>query len=380
MKSRTSAGNEENEDEALPSITLRFPVPREHEGMRVDQFIQNRIPRLSRTRATEIVRTCAQTEDGTRLRPGQRVRRGQEIQLIRPGFREPEVPLYFDVLTDDADMLAVDKPSGLPMHPSATYHRHTLTYLLRQRYPENTPHIAHRLDRETSGIVLCARHLEAERNLKIQFQDRKVRKAYLAMVTGHVPGVPLLGKAGEPNGLEIDLPLRPGKEGMHVKMEVAAPDQGSAAVTHAWALCKGEGHSLLWLEPHTGRQHQLRVHLAALGHPIVGDKLYGPHGEQAFLEFIAHNAQPHEDWLKLTIHHRQALHAHAVGYAHPTRSTPEITVAPLPEDLCELWERLEPGSSLAPVLERGHQRLSQWPMAADLGQTPAFATIPNQGS
>ena len=119
------------------SIILTFPVAPEHAGQRLDRFIQHRIPRLSRTRAQEVVRSCAYRADGTRRRPSERVRAGEHVVLVRPPFEEPHVPLYFDVVYEDEAVLAVDKPSGLPVHPSATYHKNTLTYLLRQRFGPN---------------------------------------------------------------------------------------------------------------------------------------------------------------------------------------------------------------------------------------------------
>jgi 23S rRNA pseudouridine1911/1915/1917 synthase len=121
------------------SIVLSFPVPRELAGLRLDRFIQTRIPRLSRTRANAIVKACAYRADGTRRRPSQRVQAGETVLIVRPSFEEPDAPTDFGILHEDAAMLVVDKPPGLPVHPSASYHRNTLTYLLRRRYPENPP-------------------------------------------------------------------------------------------------------------------------------------------------------------------------------------------------------------------------------------------------
>jgi 23S rRNA pseudouridine1911/1915/1917 synthase len=133
------------------------------------------------------VKACAYRVDGTRRRASERVRAGETVILVRPAFEEPNVPLYFDVLHEDDAILAIDKPAGLPVHPSATYHKGTLTYLLRERYGEDAPQIAHRLDRETSGLILCGRTREAERALKIDFENRRVSKRYLAIVRGEMP-------------------------------------------------------------------------------------------------------------------------------------------------------------------------------------------------
>lgn len=307
-------------------VVLTFPVPRELAGQRLDRFIQNRIPRLSRTKANAIVRSCAFTADGRRRRPAERVRAGEVVLLVRPRFEEPEAPLYFGIVYDDDDVLGVDKPSGLPMHPTATYHRHTLTYLLREKYGQPTPNIAHRLDRETSGVVVCGKHRTAERGLKRAFEDRKVTKTYQAIVRGVI----------EEDQGRIDVPLAHVTEGLHVLMEVREDGYDSRTVFVVDE--RGPDHTLVTLHPETGRQHQLRVHLRELGHPIVGDKLYGPEHEQPFLDFIETGMTPELEG-RLG-HHRQALHARSVSMRHPIREETLEIHAPFSADLVELWTRL----------------------------------------
>lgn len=308
------------------SIVLSFPVPREQAGMRLDRFIQVRIPRLSRTRATAIVRACAYQPDGRRRRPSERVREGEIVLLVRPPLPEPATPQSFDVVYDDEAMLVVDKPPGLPVHPSATYHKNTLTYLLRTRYPEATPHIAHRLDRETSGVLVCARTIDDERALKSAFEKREVKKTYLAIARGSI---------ADDEGT-IDLPLGRPDEGLHLLMEVRS--DGAPARTSYRVVARAPGHTLVALAPLTGRQHQLRVHLAAIGHPIVGDKLYGPEGPQPFLEYIDGGMSAELE--SRLGHDRQALHAHRLVLRHPRRGEDIELVAPLARDLRELWSRL----------------------------------------
>ena len=258
------------------SIILTFPVAREHAGQRLDRFIQHRIPRLSRTRAQEVVRSCAYRADGTLRRASERVRAGETVVLVRPPFDEPNVPLFFDVLYEDEAIMAVDKPAGLPVHPSATYHKNTLTYLLRQRFGDDAPQIAHRLDRETSGLLLCGRTRAAERSLKIDFENRNLRKRYLAIVRGVM----------EDDEGRIELPMDRAKEGLHILMEVTPEGEGYPSVTRYAVVARHEHATLVALAPQSGRQHQLRVHLSAIGHPIIGDKLYGPEGSQPFLDYI----------------------------------------------------------------------------------------------
>ena len=309
------------------SIVLTYPVPNEYAGLRLDRFIQTRIPRLSRTRANAIVRACAYRADGTRRRPSERVRAGETVILVRPSFEEPVVPTEFGVIHEDEAMLVVDKPPGLPVHPSASYHKNTLTYLLRQRYPERTPHLAHRLDRETSGVLVCAKTLDDERDLKGQFERRETDKTYLAVARGHV----------DPPRGEIALPMGRPDSGLHILMEVR--DDGSPAKTGYEVVASAPGHSLVALHPLTGRQHQLRVHLAAIGHPIVADKLYGPEGPAPFLEYVDAGGMTPELERRLG-HPRQALHAHRLTIRHPRSGEPLTLEAPLPPDLEELWTRL----------------------------------------
>jgi 23S rRNA pseudouridine1911/1915/1917 synthase len=315
------------------AVILRFRVPDELSGLRLDRFVQDRMPRLSRTRAQQIVRSSAYRADGERRRPSDIVRSGEVIFLVRDRFAEPDTPLHFGVLHEDDTVLLVDKPAGLPMHPTATYHKHTLSYLLRERYGADggfTPRLAHRLDRETSGLVVCAKTLEAERMLKRAFERHQITKSYLAIVRGEI----------EHDRGEITLPLASVREGLHVLMEVRA--DGLSASTHYEVQARSAGHSLVSLFPRSGRQHQLRVHLAAIGHPIVGDKLYGPEREAPFLEYIETGMT---ETLALRLGHaRQALHAHTLSFVHPGTGLRFEATAPMAADLADLWS----GMSAAP--------------------------------
>lgn len=317
------------------SIVLTFPVSREHAGLRLDRFIQIRIPRLTRTRATEIVKACARHPDGRRRRAADRVREGETVLLVRPPMNEPAAPRFYTVLHEDDDVLVVDKPSGLPMHPTASYHRNTLSELLREDYGDDAPQFAHRLDRETSGVVVCARHRPAESELKKAFERREVGKRYVAIVRGRL----------EPAKGRIDAALGPAPEGPHVKMAVV-PD-GLRSVTEYEVLERTERASLVELHPETGRQHQLRVHLAHLGHPIVGDKLYGPTGHAPFLEVIDEGWS--EPLLRTLVHPRHALHAGRLEIVHPRTGALLRVRAELPWDLRLLWARIDDALDGSPV-------------------------------
>ncbi|MCS6799883.1 MAG: RluA family pseudouridine synthase [Myxococcota bacterium] len=315
-------------------VVLAFTVAPEHAGRRLDAYVQSRIPRLSRTRARAIVEASAHHPDGRRRRPGERVRAGETVILVRPRFAEPPVPFDVRVVYEDEALLVLDKPSGLPIHPTATYHRHTLTALLRERWGEPPPRVAHRIDRETSGLVVCARTADAERCLKQAFADRKVHKTYLAIVRGCPT---------ESQGV-IDAPIASARSGLHVMMEVRDDGPASTARTRWLRLACTPVCALLALWPETGRQHQLRVHLAHIGHPIVGDKLYGPDGPALFVEHVETGMTP--ALAARAGHDRQALHAWRLELVHPTRGKPVEFRADPPEDLGRLWESMGGGSLL----------------------------------
>lgn len=305
------------------SVVLAFRVPNELDGQRLDRFVQWRIPRLSRERAREIVEACACLPDGSPRAASDRVQRDETVLLVRERFVEPDAPREFGIVHQDDSLLVVDKPAGLPVHPSATYHRNTLTTLLRERFGPLAPHIAHRLDKETSGIVACATPGPLENAIKAQFVDRTTHKEYLAIVRGRITA----------DTQRIELRIRNAPEGLHLLME-PHPD-GNEARTDVRVLERRGQRTLVHLVPLTGRQHQLRVHLAAIGHPIVGDKLYGPDGASVFEEVIEEGLTP--AILARLGHCRHALHAHALTLNHPGSGERMRFVSPLPPDLAELW-------------------------------------------
>jgi 23S rRNA pseudouridine1911/1915/1917 synthase len=313
---------------AANSIILDFPVANEFAGMRMDLFIQTRIPRLSRTRAQRIVKACGYREDGTKCRASDLVRAGETVYLVRPPFEEPSTERELPLVYEDEAIYAINKPPGLPVHPSASYHRNTVSFILQERFGRETaPRIAHRLDRETSGLLLCAKGAEHERALKYAFESRTMQKTYLAIVRGQM---------ARERGT-IDLPLGRPDHGLHVLMVVRR--DGLHAVTEYQVRARAPGHTLVELFPHTGRQHQLRVHLSELGHSIVGDKLYGPEREAPFLETIDQGGLTPELIARLG-HPRHALHAYRLRLPHPVTKT-ELTLEAKPTpDLCALWRQL----------------------------------------
>lgn len=353
-------------------VERRFVVEDVYVGYRLDHYLKRKIPRLSRTRLQRIIRTQVLPVRGRRLKPHSPVAEGDEIIIRRPAKPEPACPRTFEVLHDDGQMMVIDKPAGLPMHASAKFYFNTLTRVLLERYPDDPLQICHRIDRETSGAVVVARGKVAAAALKGAFARHRVRKAYLAVVHGQPPwpGLPdgdgdgerdgdldaiiaealrrALQQADEPGrgarrdeqrdhqpghlpGHLIDLPLGLTKDpDALISIRMVVRDDAPPARTRVTVLATRPRCALVLCMPISGRQHQIRAHLAACGHPIVGDKLYA-HGDQAFADYCDHGMTP--ELLARFQLPRQALHAAAIAIAHPVTREPVEVISPLPGDL-----------------------------------------------
>jgi 23S rRNA pseudouridine1911/1915/1917 synthase len=306
-------------------VERRFTVEEAFHGFRVDHYLKRKIPRLSRTKLQEIVRTQLSRGDGRRLKPHSPVAFGDQLIIRRPARPEPPCPRRFDVLYGDDDMLVIDKPAGLPVHVSAKFYFNTLTRVLAERFPGQPLQICHRLDRETSGCLVVARHRDAAARLKAAFSDKRARKTYLALIHG-IP-------AWEER--EIDLPLGlvdAARCRIGVRMEVRA--NALPALTRARVIDRAGQVALVECRPITGRQHQIRAHLAAVGHPIVGDKLYA-HGDHAFADYCERGLTP--DLLARFGLPRHALHAASITVPHPAHGGPISVDSPLPGELRQFF-------------------------------------------
>jgi 23S rRNA pseudouridine1911/1915/1917 synthase len=321
------AGDAGDRDEPAREIMpLDLRVPPECDGWRLDHFLKQRIRRLSRTKIKTIIETQVRLVGDRAPRPAMAVRAGETIHIDRPAPIEPEVPREFGILASDDAFIAIDKPAGLPMHTTAKFWKNTLVALLREKYPDERLQICHRIDRETSGVLLIARTGPAASFLKRAFASRAVKKTYLALVHG-VPA--------PPEGV-IDAPMRLLDTRTRIKMGVT--DDGLPAVTRYRTVRRFARHALVEAAPETGRQHQIRVHLAHLGHPIVGDKLYGG-GEQAFMDYCDQGLTP-ELLARFDGLPRHALHAARLTFPHPRTREPITVESPLPADLARYMEGL----------------------------------------
>jgi len=298
----------------------------------------DRLERLLRSRL--LVHTEAELLPETRIWPGLRF----ALRKRNPGDsgEPPQVPVVYE----DEALLVVDKPAGLALHPTARYHITTLTWALQNRHrnPEGQkPDPAHRLDRETSGLVACGRTPLHTRRLKAAFAARQVEKAYLAVVEGSPPE----------DRFEISLPLTVG--GGRVKVKVRVDPAGAPASTACEVVRRYEGFTLLRCVPRTGRQHQIRAHLQAVGLPLLGDKLYGP-SEEIFLRLAESGGSPAppgmfdelitaDERARLKLW-RQALHASELALPHPVSGEILRFESPLPADIAGLLSTFRP---LSPV-------------------------------
>ena len=203
--------------------------------------------------------------DGLRASSADRLRAGQRLIWNRPPWREPLVPLGFAVLYADADVLAVAKPSGLPTMPAGGFLTHTLFWQVRRRFPGASP--VHRLGRGTSGVVLFARSARARRSLACAWRAEQVERIYLGLVDGRP----------DRRRFSIDLPIGPVPHPL-LGTVYGASAGGRSARTIVHTLRAEHHASFVEVRIETGRSHQIRIHLAAAGHPLVGDPLYGPGG------------------------------------------------------------------------------------------------------
>ena len=272
------------------------------------------LPEFSRSRLAQWVRSGQATVDGLAARPRQKVRGGEQIEIApQPesavdAHRPEDIPL--DVVFEDDALLVVNKPAGLVVHPGSGNWRGTLLNALLRRVPAlaGIPRagIVHRLDKDTSGLLVVAKTLTAQAALVRQLQARSVKREYLAVAHGHVVRD---GRVEAPIGRH---PLR--------RTRIAVVARGRPAVTHYQVLERHAHATVLRCRLETGRTHQIRVHLASLGHPLLGDATYGKRGGLPFA--------------------RQALHAERLAIVHPVTGKAVEWQAPLPADMRKLVSQL----------------------------------------
>ncbi|MGC8493955.1 MAG: RluA family pseudouridine synthase [Syntrophobacteraceae bacterium] len=311
-----------------------FRVSEELSGQRLDRFLSALLPDLSRSHVKRLILENRVEVDGTAAKPSHETRAGESIRVTMPegpGSEESLRPtaMCLDILFEDEDLIVVNKPPGLVVHPGAGHTEGTLVHgllahgrLALQGAPLR-PGIVHRLDKDTSGAIVAAKSERAYLNLINQFKERQVKKEYLAMVYG------------TPKEREGEISSLLGRHPTDRKKIAVLSGRGRQALSR-WRVVKDWGEaSLLSVRIETGRTHQIRVHLSHIGHPVIGDEPYGGGGRRAK---NIKAAPVREALLAAT---RQMLHAARLEFDHPVTGARILAIAALPEDFKELEGKLD---------------------------------------
>jgi len=307
-------------------IQQSFQIEKNQAGNRLDNALQQLLPDYSRSRIQQWIQQGFVCLNQQVCKPRQKVYRGDIVELDVPEQSviadQPE-PIEFDILHRDDDIFVVNKPAGLVVHPAAGHWHGTLVNGLLARDPrlQQLPRagIVHRLDKGTTGIMVVARNLAAHSWLVEQLQARKVRREYVAIVHGVVTA-----------GRSIETTI--GRHPQNRK-KMAVTSVGKTAITHFQVARKFAHHSLIRLQLETGRTHQIRVHMAHLQYPLLGDAMYGG---RARLPAAADPALV----ALIRDFRRQALHAERLSFEHPGSREMVSFEAPLPADFATLLEAL----------------------------------------
>jgi len=320
---------------------VRLRIRRKLPGRRLDKYLHGRYPHLSRTAIQRLIRQGAITVNSQPTKPSYEICGGDVIELVVPAPEPPEVipeAIPLDILYEDDHILAINKDAGMICHPAHAEQTGTVVNALAfyaSQLSHGTdpfrPGIVHRLDKNTTGVMLVAKADEAHWRLALQFERRAVRKTYLAVVVGEM----------NLDGDRIDAPI-----GVHpvVREKFAAMigenriDVAKRAVTHYEVAERFRGYTLVKLWPKTGRTHQLRVHMSYIGHPIVGDLMYG--GPAVSEHSIAGEGS------EVPFLHHQALHAWRIAFRHPITEEPMEIEAPFRPKLRKLMHLLRRARSV----------------------------------
>ncbi len=343
-----------------PKIVERhLLVTAELAGLRLDHFIKAQIPRLSRTKVQHVVLTQLRRDEPAPaptptheralpppppssprpLRPNTSVMTGERYTISRPARAEPPCPRTFTIVHEDDELMVIDKPAGLPVHASAKFYFNTLTRVMMERFPALELQICHRLDRETSGILVVAKSKALSAVVKAAFAQKRVSKTYLAVVHGDPPWPELEDPAPDARldaairvaGVNDPTPL--------TGVRMLAGPGGLPSLTLVRVVERCPPYALVRCQPVSGRQHQIRLHLADAGYPIVGDKLYA-HGDAVFMAFCDRGIT--EELAGRFVLPRHALHAASIQVPHPRTGERLSLAAPLPRDLRALLSRQLP--------------------------------------
>ncbi len=305
-------------------------------GERLDRFLVTRLPEFSRARIQELIAEGHVLVAGRPARSSQKVAEGESAQVeivSRPPLAAAPEDIPIDVLYEDSEVIVVNKPANMVVHAGAGHHRGTLVNALLNRFGNlatasgaERPGIVHRLDRGTSGAIAVARTDAAHRALAAQFLSREIEKIYLALVHGRIE---------QPKG-SINLSVA---RDLHRRTRMTTRRRGGRVAHTDWRVLARLGDfTLLEVQLHSGRTHQIRVHMSAIGHPIVGDSVYGAPRE------------PLMDGRPLPALNRPFLHSARITFAHPADARPVTVRAPLDPQLRQYLANLAVASGVDPSL------------------------------
>jgi 23S rRNA pseudouridine1911/1915/1917 synthase len=305
--------------------TTRIQVSAESAGDRLDAFIATAITDLSRSRAVQLIADGQVRLNGQAARKSERVEAGDMVEVhLPPPVSSEVVPeaIPLEILYEDADLVVLTKPAGLVVHPAPGHQSGTLVNALLHHIDDlsgiggvKRPGIVHRLDKDTSGLMIVAKHDQAHRNLASALKRREIRRVYLAACWGHLSA----------DRLSVDAPV--GRSSRDRK-RMAVREGGRSALTHFERIARWPAADLVRAQLETGRTHQIRVHLAHIGHPVVGDPVYGTAGARG----ISGRDRAWAAELERRVP-RQFLHAQRLDLVHPRTREPMTFESPPPPDL-----------------------------------------------
>ena len=325
---------DEDEEGLAAAEPFTFRAKQDAAGTRIDLYVTARFPKLSRTQVQRLVKDGQVLVNGARVKPHYEISGTEEISVVLP---PPTVrrlaPEYLplDIIYEDDVMIAVNKPAGIVVHPArghwggtlinaVLYHCDKLSHIAPGR-----PGIVHRLDRDTTGVILFMKDDWAHRHVARQFEFRRAKKEYRAIVEGEL----------EYDSDVISRPL--GRHPTHGEKMAVRVDGGRDAQTEYQVLERFRGYTYLRAMPRTGRTHQIRVHLAAIGHPCAADELYSKHGPVFMSDLQGRPEHPSDEEPIIA---RQALHAYKLDIEYPGKKERIEFVAPLPGDMERLLDAL----------------------------------------
>jgi 23S rRNA pseudouridine1911/1915/1917 synthase len=326
----------------LSETPLEFEVKSRIEGKRLDAYLASRFTDYSRQVVQKVIDADGVRVNGRTVKASYRVRPGDVISIHLPDLpqsRPAPEDLPIEIVYDDEHLTVVNKPAGMVTHPARGNWRGTLVNALQFHFDrlstlagENRPGIIHRLDRDTTGLLVVAKDERIHHKLALQFELRSVQKEYLALVYG-VP-------QRDSDYIEQPIGFHPvSREKMAIR---SASDGGKSAVTFYQVEERFRGYALVRCQPKTGRTHQIRIHLTHIGHPIVADKLYS--GRDRLTLEALQNPERRDirlfDAPETTLIDRQALHAHRLKFEHPATHEELSVTGKLPADFAQTLEAL----------------------------------------